>query len=310
MNNDIPNLNLLAVFSAVMEQGSLSKAADFLDTNQSTISTAMARLSKQLGEDLYQRKGRSIEPTSFAVSLFQQIQAPISQLNSVFRSLGTFDPQQVKRQFVITSPEHLQWVLMDEFADNTPEGITLEVYDQPSEEDKMYSDLLSQKFDLLIDILPAKQPNLVSQKLLQNRFVVVCSQNHPRIQGHLDFEQYMKEKHALLERKRNRQYSLTHYTEVDLSQRQVSYHGRTLFSNLMLCSQSDCLTVIPLSLALQFKERLQLQIFKPPFDHIIMNTFLIWPKKLNDDPAHIWLRDKIFSISQNVQVFLDDYKHV
>ena len=42
MSNDIPNFNLLAVFSAVMEQGSLSKAADQLSTNQSTISTALA----------------------------------------------------------------------------------------------------------------------------------------------------------------------------------------------------------------------------------------------------------------------------
>ncbi|MEZ9301659.1 LysR family transcriptional regulator [Vibrio breoganii] len=307
MQNDIPNFNLLAVFAAVIEQGSLSKAAEQLNTNQSTVSTAMARLSKQLGQELYLRKGRGIEPTSYAKNLYKQVQEPISQLNQVFQSLGSFDPETAKRQFVITAPEHLQWVLMNRFAKTTPADITLEVFDQPSDESKMYDDLMSQKVDLLIDILPPKQASIRSTKLLENSFVVVCSQDHPRIQGTLTAELFMQEKHALLERKRNSLYSLTHYTSIDLSKRNVAYHGRTLFSNLMLCSQTDCLSVVPLSLALQFKDRLQLQVFTPPFEHTAMSTYLIWPKRLDNDPAHIWLRDTIFSISKKIQVYLDRY---
>ena len=67
MSNDIPNFNLLAVFSAVMEQGSLSKAADKLSTNQSTISTALIRIKKEIGQELFVRKGRVVVPTSFWV---------------------------------------------------------------------------------------------------------------------------------------------------------------------------------------------------------------------------------------------------
>ena len=55
MSNDIPNFNLLAVFSAVMEQGSLSKAATQLGTNQSTISTSLSRLKKDIGQELFGR---------------------------------------------------------------------------------------------------------------------------------------------------------------------------------------------------------------------------------------------------------------
>ncbi|WP_394243786.1 LysR family transcriptional regulator [Vibrio astriarenae] len=308
MNNDIPNFNLLAVFAAVMEQGSLSKAAEQLNTNQSTVSTAMSRLSSQLNQDLYQRKGRGIEPTSFAKHLYKQVQEPVSQLNSVFKSLGDFDPNHSQRQFVITAPEHLQWVIMDKFSKHAPSGLSLEVYDQPSSEAQMYEDISSQNFDLLIDILPSNQPNLVSQKLLDNSFVVVCSQSHPRIQGELTEQQFMQEQHALLERKRNSQYSLSHYTDIDLSKRKIAYRGRTLFSNLMLCSQSDVLTVVPLSLALQFQERLQLQIFTPPFEHIRMTTYLTWSKKLDNDPANIWLRESAFVIAEQVQQEIDDYK--
>ncbi|MGR5269285.1 LysR family transcriptional regulator [Vibrio astriarenae] len=307
MNNDIPNFNLLAILAAVIEQGSLSKAAEHLNTNQSTVSTAMTRLSKQLGQELYQRKGRTIEPTSYAMSLYKQIKDPIAQLNNVFQSLGDFNAENAQRQFVISAPEHLQWIVMHEFKRIAPKGITLEVYEHPFSEEEMYNDLLSQKFDLLIDILPSKQPNVISKKLMENRFVVVCSRSHPRIQETLSEGQFIDEQHALLERKRDSQYSLSRYTDIDLSKRKVAYHGRTLFSNLMLCSQTDYLTVVPLSLALQFQERLQLQIFEPPFDHTPISTHLTWAKKLDSDPAHQWLREKMFIISEQVQGYLNDY---
>ena len=116
MSNDIPNLNLLAVFSAVMEQGSLSKAASQLSTNQSTISTSLSRLKKEVGQELFVRKGRGVVPTSYSLMLYQQIKAPIEQLNSVFSSMSEFEPLSSHRKFLLSSPEHIQWILLDHFA--------------------------------------------------------------------------------------------------------------------------------------------------------------------------------------------------
>ncbi|GAM76369.1 transcriptional regulator [Vibrio ishigakensis] len=64
----------------------------------------------------------------------------------------------------------------------------------------------------------------------------------------------MAEMHAVLERKRNHLYSLRHYANIDISQRKIAYHGRSLFSNMLFCSQSDCVTVLPTAMAMQHQQ--------------------------------------------------------
>ncbi|GAB1624105.1 LysR family transcriptional regulator [Agarivorans albus] len=306
MHNDIPKYNLLAAFAAVMEHGSLSKAAEHLNTNQSTISTMLGRLKNEVQQELFIRSGRGVAPTNYSVNLYAQIQEPLQQLNSVFHSFGQFDAAHSKRNFVITAPEHLQWVLLDQFAKLPNKNISLEVFDQPVYEENIYDALITQEYDLMIDILPPKEPSLNSQKLYDGDFVVVCSQDHPRIQGSLSEAQYMQEEHAVLERKRQHLYTMSHYTNIDLSKRRVAYHGGSLFSNIMMCSQSHYLSAVPLSMALQFEERLQLQVFKPPFEFKPVSNYLIWPKKVTQDPANTWLRNELINIANKIEEYMQE----
>ncbi|MCF7502625.1 MULTISPECIES: LysR family transcriptional regulator [Vibrio] len=304
MSNDIPNFNLLAVFSAVMEQGSLSKAADHLNTNQSTISTALGRLKNEIGQELFVRSGRGVVPTAYSQSLYEQVKIPIQELNGVFQGMTSFDESTTERKFVVSAPEHLQWLLLNRFAQLPNQGISLEVYDQPVTDDQVHEDLLTQKFDAMIDIVLPEHPSTVSEKLYDGEFVIVCRSGHPRIKGEITEAQYLSEKHAVLDRTRRQLRSLSHYTSLDLSPRKIVFHGSSLFSNLLLCSQSDYITVVPLSMAIQFQERLDLQLFKPPFDYQPITHYLIWLKKQNHDPAHKWFREEIINTSDEMSKVL------
>ncbi|NOH35812.1 LysR family transcriptional regulator [Vibrio chagasii] len=308
MSNDIPNFNLLAVFSAVMEQGSLSKAADHLNTNQSTISTSLARLKNEVDQELFVRKGRGVVPTAYSQSLYEKIKAPIQELNGVFQGMASFDEMTAERKFAVSIPEHLQWLLLNRFLELPNQGLSLEVYDQADSDDQVHEDLLTQKFDAMIDIVLPEHPSTVSEKLYESEVVIICRNGHPRIKGELTLEQYLSEKHAVLDRTRRQVRSLNHYTSLDLSQRKIMIHGSSLFSNLLLCSQSDCITVAPLSMAIQFKERLDLQIFKPPFDCQPIPHHLIWLKKQNNDPAHKWLREQVINTVEEMSKVLNSWK--
>jgi DNA-binding transcriptional LysR family regulator len=145
----------------------------------------------------------------------------------------------------------------------------------------------------MIDIVVPEHPSIVSQKLYDGEFVIVCRKEHPRIQGELTETQFMSEKHAVLDRTRRQVRSLNHFTGIDLSKRKIVFHGRSLFSNILLSSQSDYLTVVPRSMAMQFQQQLDLQIFSPPFEYVTMSHYLIWLRKLDNDPAHRWLRNQI-----------------
>lgn len=300
MSNDIPNFNLLAVFSAVMEQGSLSKAASQLSTNQSTISTSLSRLKKEVGQELFVRKGRGVVPTSYSLMLYQQIKAPIEQLNSVFSSMSEFEPLSSHRKFLLSSPEHIQWILLDHFAAQPNKNLKLDVFDQDDSDERVYEDLLINKYDAMIDILVPEHPSIESALIMESDFVIVCREEHPRIQGSLSLEQFMQEKHAVLERKRRKVRSLNHYTSLDLSKREIVFRARSLFSIILLVSQSDCIAALPTSMALQFQEQLKLQVHEPPFDFDPIAHHLIWLKRNNADPAHRWFREQVLSTSQKM----------
>ncbi|GGI86131.1 LysR family transcriptional regulator [Shewanella gelidii] len=302
MRNEIPNLNLLVVFASVMEHGSLSKAADTLNTNQSTISTMLIRLKNEVGQTLFVRKGRGVVPTTYASSLYLQIQQPISQLRDVFQSFASFEPEVSSRKFVTTAPEHLHWLLLDKFVQVANPNITLELYDPHYDPQYSYESLLTNKFDSLIDIFPLEKPNMMNEKLFESEFVVVCRKSHPRIDGTLSIEQFMDEHHAVLERSQDQLYTLERFAEVDLTKRKVAYHGRSLFSNLLLVSQSEYLAVIPRQMAFEFQDRLQLQIIPAPFPYRKISNYLIWHKKLENDPAHRWFREQLLMITQEIAV--------
>lgn len=306
MSNDIPNFNLLAVFSAVMEQGSLSKAATQLGTNQSTISTSLSRLKKDVGQELFVRKGRGVVPTSYAQMLYQQVKAPIEQLNGVFSSMADFDPHSSHRKFSLSSPEHLQWMLLNHFGSLPNPNLQLAVHDQDDDDESIYEDLLTNKYDAMIDIVVPDHPSIESVKLLESDFVVVCREEHPRIQGKITQEQFLQEKHAVLERRRRKARSLEHYTSLDLSQREIVFRGRSLFSSMLLVSQSDYVTALPISLALQFQTQLKLQLFKPPFEYQPIAHYLIWLKRQTADPAHRWFREQVLGSSHKLSGITND----
>jgi DNA-binding transcriptional LysR family regulator len=207
-----------------------------------------------------------------------------------------FDPQVSKRNFVISAPEHLQWPIISQFTKAKYPNLTLEVYDQPDSDQKVYEGLTKQAFDVMIDISLPTYAGILSHKLQDGSIVVTCSADHPRIKGDISLTEFMAEYHAVLELTRNEKYSLSHFSSLDTSQRKVAYHGRSLYSNMVVCSQSEFLTVVPTYMALQFQEQLDLQLLKPPFEFKPLTSQLIWLKKLDNDPANKWLREQLINM--------------
>ena len=76
------DLNLLLVFDALMQEQNLSRAAVRLHLSQSTVSNALARLRKQLGEPLFQRTARGMLPTPQAQVLYGPVREALHVLRT------------------------------------------------------------------------------------------------------------------------------------------------------------------------------------------------------------------------------------
>lgn len=81
----------LEVFLAVHDTGSLSKAAQKLGINQSTVSHHLEKLRDSIGDPLFVRAGRTIEATEKAKRLAPQVQDILIALASLCDN-GTYNP--------------------------------------------------------------------------------------------------------------------------------------------------------------------------------------------------------------------------
>ncbi len=105
------DLNLLVVFDAVMEEGSVTRAGHRLGLSQSAMSHALARLRHLLKDDLFVRSPSGMVPTPRA----EQLAAPVRvALDGLRQSLEPteFDPSTATRTFRVAVDNYAAIVLV------------------------------------------------------------------------------------------------------------------------------------------------------------------------------------------------------
>lgn len=95
------DLNLLRAFLAILDTGSVTAAADELRLTQPTVSHALGRLRRQLGDPLFIRRGSGIVPTARAVELGPLLRAALASIDDAVDAHRAFDPATTEREFRI-----------------------------------------------------------------------------------------------------------------------------------------------------------------------------------------------------------------
>lgn len=86
-------LRHLSVLQAVIEQGSMAKAAEWLAISQPVVSKAIADLEHTLGFQLLERGRRGVEPTIYGRRLLERSRSVFDELRSTVDELGSLaDP--------------------------------------------------------------------------------------------------------------------------------------------------------------------------------------------------------------------------
>ena len=86
------DLNLLRVFAAVFEAGTVTEAAARLHMAQPSVTQALNRLRKAAGDPLFVKHGRSITPTRAARQLYASVGGFPAAADAALRGLTAFDP--------------------------------------------------------------------------------------------------------------------------------------------------------------------------------------------------------------------------
>ena len=164
----------LAIFSAIVQAGSISRAADQLGYGKSVVSRQLARLEEDLGARLIQRSTRRLALTEIGDMVLQEARRIEQSLTSIEQLTDQYQ-QQVRGVLRIScsmAGRLLVVPLMSEFLALYPEvKIVLQL------EDRLV-DLIAEQIDLAIRASPLEDSSLVARKLSDNTRVLVAAPSY------------------------------------------------------------------------------------------------------------------------------------
>src|SRR5476649_1116296 len=99
------DLNLLRVAVSVLDAGSVTVAARNLGISQPAASSALARLRFALGDPLFVKTSRGMEPTPRAIDFVAIARDLLNQVNRDLLSKTAFDPATTRKTFTIATSD-------------------------------------------------------------------------------------------------------------------------------------------------------------------------------------------------------------
>jgi DNA-binding transcriptional LysR family regulator len=100
------DLNLLITLDALLEQRSVSKAAEQIGLSQPAVSAQLARLRRHFGDDILARFGNQYRLTPLAIQLTGRVRTAVTGVERVFAAEPDFNPASTSREFSLATSDY------------------------------------------------------------------------------------------------------------------------------------------------------------------------------------------------------------
>lgn len=292
MNVSEIDLNLLHVFAAVHQAGSVSRAAERLKLSQPAASHALTRLRLLLHDPLFVRAPGGVRPTPRAERLAPQVLAALQLLDAALQETERFDATSARRRFVL----HMSDIGADEFlpllmADlgRSAPGVTLQAVQLAPE--AIAPALEQGRLDLAFGHLP-ELADTEHATLLEERYVVLLRRGHPQAARLTD--------RAALERLDFIVVQSHTVPARALQQLGLESRIRLALPHFMvvppILEATDLAVVMPSRPAQRFALRHALQVLEPDLGLPPFPVVMHWNWRHGPDPGHRWLRERALAM--------------
>ena len=294
------DLNLLRYLTVLVQECSVSRAAERVDITQPAMSAALKRLRTAFGDPILVRSGQAMVATPRAEEMAATVKPLLHSVDKLSRPALNFEPKLSRLDFTLMGSDYVQYAILGKLCQIIAiEAPGISILQRPANPNKVVTWMESGQVDLGIGYLPMPPENLHARPLFQDEQVCIVRKNHPALKHRLTTELYAELVHVAVSPGGAGLYG----TRIDqvLSSHGIRRRiGLTLPSFLALpyvVSQTDYIATVPSRIAKHFAQKLELQIITSPIQLPAFEISMFWHERVHIDLANVWLRQKVVKAS-------------
>ena len=313
------DLNLLRVFDALAEEGSVTRAGARLGLTQSAVSHALGRLRHALQDELFVRGPDGMRPTARAQEIAPRLSLGLHQLQLALAP-AVFTPADASHRFTIAASGYVCTVLMPQVAAalrQAAPGVELRLQ-TPGE--SLGDDLQTGRVDIAIGgfgradarfdretlffettvwVMRADHPAAADQQTVQSlagipHVIVATAEEDRAVEGRVS--EGGVERRVILDDRGAFEEALA----VSGGRRTIGLTVQDTHSALAIVSQSDMAALVPRRMARTFAAQYGLKLFEPPYASEPIAMEALWRRDLSDSPSLGWLRERLRSVASRL----------
>lgn len=287
------DLNLLKALDALLDERSVTRAAERLGLTQPAVSGMLTRLRDSFDDPLFVRTPRGIVPTLRATELAGSLKQILGEVETLLQP-NTFEPSTAEFTLSLAATDYaLQAVvvpLLEKLRRRAP-GIRMAV--RPVEGDRVQAQFERGDLDLALMTPETALPDLRSRRLFDERYVCALRADHPdAAAGAISIDRFCALDHALVSYAGEQFWGVTDDALARIGRKRRVVLSITSF--LVLASvlrTTDLIAVVPRRLV---EDAAGLVMIEPPVDIPGFSKLAVWHERTHRDHGQRWVRSLLF----------------
>ncbi|ANP51532.1 DNA-binding transcriptional LysR family regulator [Streptomyces griseochromogenes] len=287
------DLNLLRVLDALLQENSVTRAAERLGTSPAAVSRTLARLRRAVGDPLLVRAGQGLVPTPRALELREEVGVLLRGCDNVLRPGDGFEAVHLQRTFTVQATDLLLVGLAGPLTDRIhAEARHVDVVFLPEALEGGPA-LRQGLVDVELGVLGELDPEIQTRQLARKTLVGVARSGHPLFNGRITARRFAAADHIGVSRHGKRLGPIdAALTELGL-RRRIAAVVPSHTSAMILARDSDLVALTLADWLPGTVAALGLRTFPIPVDLAPLDFGMAWHPRNSADPGHRWFRDHL-----------------
>lgn len=292
------DLNLLPIFVALMEERSVTRAADRLGMTQAALSNALTRLRAMLQDPLFIRERYGMRPTPKAEALVPELAAALAAVDTVVLGQQAFDASRADQLITIAPNSYVEFVLVPALVARLgalAPGIRLRTL--PFGTDLAETGVTSGTTAMAVGRISEAPDNLVVQHIADDGLACVVRADHPKIGARISKAQYERMKHVNVLPPGRLRAGLFQALDQQGLKRDVAVSVTHFASVAEIVAATDFCATLPRQICRRLALDVRLKVMPTPVDLGTFPMHMAWHVRYRQDPAHAWLRALVAEVA-------------